>query len=244
MNKSLMHNPFVAKDEIIFIEYEEIIRSPYPLLLNLIAHQYRDSYKDFLWMEEFESMDMKNLERLCVQRTKKNIFEYLAKTPFDYDKALKEFKDKFFNLYNESPMLAIGENIAKFMTQKFTKQIYIHTEEYDTRVHLDIQETFNNMELVNYVTGPFDDVIQTLDGISCYILRDIEKVPVIFDHQKGNYTEILLAAYGFNYKLDEKEDPVYKIDIQPFLTDETVFKFGTFQPVELTAEHFTFVVEG
>lgn len=240
---SLMHNPFTGRDEVIFIDYEEIIRSPYPAMLKLISSHYQDHYKDFLWMEEFADMDMPNLERLCVQRTKKNIFEFLAKKPFDYDQAIKDLKDKFMDIYKESPMLMMGESVSRMMSQKFTKKIYMYTEQYDIRVHIDIQETFKNMNIINYVTGDIEQVIQDLKDVSFYVLKDIDHIPLIFKHDIGDYKEIVLASYGYNYNLDDNGEAQYKIDIEA-LMKEYVFKFASFQPVELTPDHFTMIIEG
>jgi hypothetical protein len=238
-----INDPFLGRDEIVLVEYDEIIKSPYPLLLEQISTRYSEAYEQFIWLDEFREMDMNNLQRLCVQRTDIDLFRYLSKTEFDYVTALKELKDKYMNIYKESPLLSMGDGISKMLSQKYVKQVYIHTDVYDVRVHRDIQDTFHDMDRTPYVTGPISDVIQQLEGVTCYILKDIHHVPLLFEKNKFEYSEILVGAFGFNYNMDAENTLTLKIDMEK-LKEKGSFKFGTFQPVTLKEDAFTHIVEG
>lgn len=233
---------FTSRDEIILVEYEEIIRSPYPLLLTAIQDQYNEIYKSYLWTEMFEEMNIPNLERLCIQRSDIDLFKFLAKTEFDTKSALKDLKDKFFTIYEDAPLLPMGDSLIRLMLQKYARKIYIYSEIYDVRIHKDIQTTFQDMQRVPYVTGDFREVIEAIPDISCYILRDIDNVKAVLDTGRTDFTEIMLGKFGFNYK-ETDTDVELKIDMKPY-HDKHTFKFGVFMPQELTEDHFTHLIEG
>lgn len=234
-----MHNEFEGKPEIIFITYDEVIKSPYPFLLNEINTSLQGVYDTFLDLSEVKGRDMGNLLRLCTQRTDRNLFEYLAKREFDYATALKELKDRYFEVYDKSPLLTMGTSLQMLLTQKFTEKVYIYTEEYDIRVHLDIQNTYKDMKRVNYVTGDFGKVLDKLEGITSYILNDLDYIIDILNKDKAEYTNILLASYGYNYVLDEDNDSLdLRIDVEHLIKDR-ICKFGTFIPAEFTHQDFS-----
>lgn len=241
---TLMHNPFTAKEDVVFIEYDEIIRSPHPFLLQQIIKHYQDNYRDFIWLEEFIHMDYNNLVRFCIQRQDINVFKSIAKIEFDYDTAWKDLKNTFVDLYMNAPLLPMGDAVVQMMAQKSFKKIFIHTEEYDRRIHHDIQETFQDLSRVTYVTGPFKEVIGNMDHIDGFILRDLRHVDDIFEKNKGEFTNIVVGKFGFNYKLDEASgDPVMDIDLPKYKNDHN-FKLGTFIPQVLDDSYFTTIVEG
>jgi hypothetical protein len=236
---SLVHNKFEVRPEIIFINYDEIIKSPYPYLLNKIDTTLRQFYEPFLDVDKFKGLNLDNLLRFCTQRTDKQLFRYLSKVDFDVDGALKELKDRYMDLYDKSPLLSMGESIKMLLTQKFTEKIYIYSEIYDRRIHLDIQTLYNDMERVNYVCGNFKEVIQSLDGITSYIVNDIDYIHDIFEAKKADYTHIMLASYAYNYAMNEDEsDLEFRIDLKD-LTKDIVCKIASFTPVDFEEKHFS-----
>lgn len=238
---TLMHNMFTERPEVFLISYEEVIKSPYPFLLHQIVHRYREVYDDFLHLEIIEKMDMENLARYCIQRTDYNILTGLAKKEFDYDSALRELKKRFFNIYENCELLSIGNSLPMLLSQKFTQKIYLYTEEYDVRIHLDIQNSFHDMERVPYVTGNFADVLDAIpETITTFILNDVTDIGVIFAKQKEAYTNILVASYGYNYVLDEESgDLKLRYNVEEHIEENRIFKFATFIPQNLTEKHFT-----
>lgn len=231
-------NEFTKKPEIIFIVYDEVIKSPYPFILNLIKKELRPYYEDYLDLSILDKMDSDNIMRFCIQRHEKNIFRMLAKKEFDYDEALKDIVNKFDDLYINCDLLSIGKSIEFIKYQKFTEKIYIYTPEYDKRIHFDIQSTFQDMNKINYVTGPFYDVISSLDGVTSYILNDILDLSTLLALDKTKYTNILVANYGYNYSLTDDNKLVLRMNPEP-LMDKYIFKFGLFLPNSLTENHFS-----
>lgn len=235
---SLMHNPFEGRDEVIFITYDEIIKSPYPFILDKINTNYKDIYKDFIKTEMFDGLDIKQLLGFCSKRTDKDLFKYLAKMDFDYKGAMDDLKYRYIDMYENSELLKIGESIFMMLTQTFTKKIYIYTEEYDVRVHLDIQKTYDDMNKVNYISGDFSEAIKKVEGVTNYIISDLDYLIDILDAGKADYTTILLASYGYNYIFNEdKGDIELRINPDDFIKD-TICKFSTFIPHDYDIEHF------
>ena len=228
-------NEFTKKQEIIFISYDEIIKNVYPLLLSLILKRYKNEYKDFLKIDLIENMNIDDLYILCIQRHDKNILRYLSKKEFNYEESLKNIYNKFNDLFINSDLLSIGASIHMLLTQKFTKKIYIYTKEYDKRIHLDLELNYRDMNKINYVTGNFLDAVNKLDGITTYILNDIMDVSYILD-ERINYTNILLANYGYNYTINENGTLVLRLNLEEAM-DKYVFKFSTFFPISITDKH-------
>lgn len=237
---TLMHNKFEEQPEVIFITYEDVIKSPYPFILNKIDTELKSYYEPYLDLDKFSGLDMDNLLRLCVQRTDPNILRFFQKIDFDANGALAEIKNRYFEMYEKSELLKIGYSLDMVMPQKFCEKIYIYTPVYDIRVHLDIQRNFNDMKLVNYVSGDFDKVLDKLgDEITTYIVNDLDYVVHILEKDKANYTNIMLASYGYNYIYDEEEDKLdFRLDIQGLL-ENAICKFATFIPVDFTERHFS-----
>lgn len=228
-------NEFTKRDEIIFISYDEVIKNPYPLLLSTIITKYKDVYKDFLSLDKLENMSMDDLYVLCSQRHDKNIFRYLSKKEFNFDKALNDLYHKFNDLFINTDLLPIGNSIHILLSQKFTKKIYIHSKEYDKRIHLDLQLNFRDMTKINYVTGNMSEVISSLEGVTTYIFNDIMDVSYLIG-EKMNYTNILVANYGYNYTLNENGTLMLRINLEDMMK-KYVFKFSTFIPIDLSEKH-------
>jgi len=233
-----MMDEFTKKPEIIFITYDEVIKSPYPFILKQISTRYKQFYEPYLDLSRIEKMDENNLDRLCVQRTDKNLFRYLSKIPFDFDKSMSDILNKFDDMYFNCPLMKMGTALTFLLSQKFTQKVYIYTEKYDKRVHLDIQTTYRDMDRVNYITGNFDEVICSLNGVTSYILNDINYLVPLIHHKKTEYTNILVGNFGYNYALNDQNQMVLRINIDEWVK-EFIFKFATFMPIEFTDEHFT-----
>lgn len=227
--------------ENIFVDYEGVIKSSVPTLLSQLELVFKESLKDFINFDMITGMKRANLTRISVQRTEKNILKYLAKKEFDYDKTLKEISDSFVDLYMNSDNLVMAETLSGIiLKQKFLNNLYIHTEEYDKRIHYDIQNNFKiNCSKVHYITGKKEEVYDDLQGITSFILNDIEDILLLIKLKKTEYTNILVANYGYNYKLDEKTGEVVpKVELTEDMLKKNIFKFATFMPVKLTLDHF------
>lgn len=231
---TLMQNPFEGRNEILLITYEDVIRSKTPFILKELI-KYKNIYKDYIDFSKFENLNDDNLLRFSIQRTKKNILEFLALKEFDYEKQLKDLSNLYFDLYEESNILSMCENINMLLTQRFIDKIYIFTEEYDIRVHIDIEVLFNSDKVI-YVTGNFKDTIKIINGVTNFFINDIDYLLDIMDSGLYEYTNISMASYGYNYvEVDDKLE--LRLDALNIIGD-SICKFATFMPIRFEKKHF------
>lgn len=231
-----MSNEFTTQDEIIFIIYDDVIKSSNQFIIKQILQKYRSHYDNYLDLSKVDKLDDKGLDLFCLKRRDKNIFHSLAKVDFDCNKALHEISQKFDDMYLESELLVIGKTLGMLIPQKFTKKIYIYTKEYDKRIHLDIQMTYKDMDKVNYVTGPLIDVINSIGNITSYILADIMDVTALLATDKIKYTSVLVANMGYNYVMIDNK-LMLRMDLDEF-SKEKIFKFATFMSFNVTKDDF------
>jgi len=224
-----MSTEFVKRPEIIFICYDEIIKNPYPFIIHQMRTTYRKIYEDFINFSLIDKFNMKDLLKFCIERRTINVIEHLSKKEFDYNKTLNDIFYKFDDMFVMSEPLIISSSIHVMLKQRFTEKIYIHTEKYDKRVHMDIQNEFKDMDKIKYITGNLFNVIKSLSGITTYILRNILDVGIIIELNKSEYTNIIVANYGYNFTLDEKDLLVPRFNVEDLLI-EKIFKFATFSP--------------
>jgi len=224
-----MSTEFVKRPEIIFICYDEVIKNPYPFILHQMRTTYRNVYDNFINFSLIDKLNMIDLLKFCIQRRKVNIFHQLSKKEFDYKKSLNDIFYKYDDMYILSEPLIISSSIHVMLKQKFTEKIYIHTDKYDKRVHIDIQTQFKDMEKINYITGNLFNVISKLSGVTTYILRNILDVGIILELNKSEYTNIIVANYGYNFTLDEKNILIPRFNVEDSIM-EKIFKFATFSP--------------
>jgi hypothetical protein len=232
---------FTKKPEIIFISYDGIIKCAEPFILKQILKFYRKNFEKFINLSLIDKLDDLNLLTFCVKRQNKNIFESLALKHFDYNKSYMTMYNKFEDMYLQSDLLAIGRAITFLLSQKFTEKIYIYSKNYDKRIHADIQLNYKDMNKVNYVTGPLEDVFNQLNGITTYIFADILDITsLLLYKEKCKYTNILVANYGYNYCIRDNNNGIIslRMDLEK-ISQDLIFKFATFMPVDFTNDYFT-----
>ena len=225
-----MLNQFATRNENVFIEYEDIIKSSNIGLIKMIKDIYRDDIKDFIHIDQINELKDSQLEIFSTARLEKNILKALKKTPFDYDFVFKTLTDSKIDLYATMEPLMFADVVNVLLSQKFVKNIYIYSKEHDSRIECDIAILFNGSEKVNYVTGDFNNVIDVLEDITLYVFSDIEKMEQVISKNKHEYCEFMIAEYGYNFT---EEHGIVKLkgnyeEIQ----EEKIFKLGTFSPIK------------
>ena len=203
----------IAKQkEVLFITYDQVIKDYRPKLMKFIS-EHKDVYKAFINTDILEGLSDKEYMGLSLQSSKLNILEYLSKQNFDFDKSLENIKHKIPALYLDSDVLSMGASIHILLNQSFTQKIYIYTPVYDINIHMDIQDNFKDMDRIEYITGPIRDVMNTIEEkITTFILNDIEIFKILLDMKILEYSNILIANLGYNYKLNEENKLVLNID--------------------------------
>lgn len=221
----------LTDNEVIFIEYDGIIKSPIPYILNkLQAKEFKDNYKDFIDYSKFENFDEPHMLSLISRRLYKNILKYLATDTFDYDLTYNDLLSRYDDVYAKSKLLSIGQSISILTHQSFVTKVYIYSEVYDKRIENDISSEYSKLNNIVYVSGDFKSVIEEIpERITSYILQDIDYVSMLIDMKKLEYTNVLIAKYGFNYILDKETNfPMLKIPDLDNVMTENIFKMAEF----------------
>lgn len=235
--KKTNNNPFTMRDEIILIEHDDVIKCPSLGILELIKEKYTDDLKGLIDIPKIQRMDFNNLQRLCIERPTKNILDYLKLTDFNtgdiYDELYKSDK----SIYMGIPLMVMGSSIYILSPQKFTKGIYIFSEEYDEKIEYNIYENFSDLPNVYYVAGDLKEIIQSIPKPTMYIFSDIEHVQTLINENKIEYTEIMVAQYGYNY---EVKNGILQIkgDYDK-LMPELLFKIASFSPLKMDKSFYT-----
>lgn len=223
-------NEYVNSDEYIFIQYHDIIKSFKPYLLTKLLYEYRKEYDGCIDFDRYKDYSDNQLLGLSIKSTDKNVLKYLMTSPINADLCLYDLYNSFPNIFSESKLLTIGTSIFMMLKQKYVKNIYIHTDTYDERIHKDLQETFADMSRITYVTGSFVNVIQDIpEKITTYILNDVELIDTLIEYDKISYTNVLIADCGWNYKFDKDKKVVLKVDDIDSKSKKYIFKTGTFR---------------
>lgn len=231
----------VDDDEYFFITYDNIIRNPYSYIMHqLVNNEEYSSYKDFIHTEKLENKSIAEISEIISMNPIKNPLEYYSKDEFDYNLSLAELYLSMDNVYSESPLLKFGIALGIILKQQFTKKVYIYSKEFDPRIDEDIRKQFGGSKKIVYINGDLIEVVKSIDKITTFIIDDIDMVQRLIDSDLVSYTNILLANYGYNYKLsdiiiDESygREVILKIDNLHELMNTKVFKLKVFDPVKI-----------
>lgn len=226
-------NEFALRDEIFFVEYKDVIKSPVPRLIEMFQTSYRDDVKDFIDMSRIDNLNENDRLKLAIGRTDRNILKYLSNTFFDYDNVLKVLEDAHKELYMLSEPMIYTHVIHTLMNYKFTKTVYIYSEEYDPKIEFDIHEQFYAYgDRVVYIAGGLKAVLESLETKpTVYVLSDISKMDTIISMGLQEYCEFMIAEYGYNYTI-KNGMLVLKGEYESIM-QEKIFKFGSFSPIHI-----------
>lgn len=229
-------NEVAFKPEYIFIVYDDIIRTYTPTIINKILSMKSD-YSDFIDYTKIENATPHDIMWLSQIRTSYNILEYLGKKTFDYDMTLMNICQMVDNVYKDSPDMVIGSALPIMASQSFIKKIYIYApnNKYVNQDILNICKT--NKDNIIIVNGDFEDAINSIkDKITLYIVNDVFMADIIMSDSSRKYSDIMVAEYGYNYKLDtDKRVPVLKSDDIASRALDMGFRITMFMPTNREA---------
>lgn len=224
------------RDEIIFVRYIDVVKSPYPYIMKKIIDvpELTNIYNDILDLKLISNKSIEELSTICVLRDERNILEFLKKkdleTNVDLNISLNRLLNLFPEAYIESDLLDIGSSIKMLENQKFVKQIYIHTDEYSEFIEEDIRANFNNSK-VTYIHGDLSESLKNInEKITSIMISDILDFEIIKESIDLDYVEILVGMYGYNYYINENGSIELRIDFDSH-QKEKLFKLGTFHPL-------------
>lgn len=228
---------YTKREEVIFIDYNEVIKSPTLFMLKMIRDKLQDVYRDFIHVEFLDGKTDEELEIYLLQRKNKNIFLDLAKRKFNYTKAYNDLYVKYDDMYIRSPLLKIGTTIDFISAQKFNKKIYFYSEVYDPRIEIDIKYSFKDTSKMEYVYGDLEKVMETIEPPTSFMLHDVWTLPRLVMLNKTYLTDIVCSRYTYNLKYNTELNEVEPVVLVEKYIEESLFKFGLFAPINFNSNH-------
>lgn len=235
MDARLFEHPMSA-----LITYNEVLRDPNVFLLHLILDvpNIRKQFEPIYDVKRFDCQSENRIRAMLLARDKKNILEWAATKEFDYDFNYKKMFDKFLRMYEDSPALAMYLAVTKLLEAPFVKHLYIYGGlEGDRRVMFDIVQTLGKNPIVEYVTGPYLEVIDAIGEIDLIVDNDIDRLAPVIYMPRYKYSTFLIAKYGYNYEKDKNGRFHLKNDIESYVADKEI-NLLEFNPFDMEAEAF------
>ena len=221
--------------KVLFVEYIDVIRAPYLILLKLLVESKLENSG---LMEPFDISPIKGLtsEELVLwyyQRRDQNPFvDLIPKEKMsnvrlsDVDAFMErqikehpEFVDVAFPLIFSDVItnLFLGDN-------HIVDRVMIYHPVNNPSIREDVERTFHDNP-VEFVYGDFKDIIKDFElGTATYVFSDVTNIQVLADAGKLEQASILVPAeYSYNFN----EDNEWKIDFGAYQKD-TIFKLDFF----------------
>lgn len=218
----MMSNLFY-NSEYLFIEYNDIIKAPSIRLLQLC--KLNPMLRDIM---DFSIIDLLNYEGLCEwykYRKNRNPFKELMYNNInisddELDEILYCELNTDYRFFDYSDELVFTKALNIIIRQKLVKNILIYSEKECANIKTDINNLFGTHVFYKY--GEFKNIIETIPNDTTFILSDINKVNIIKDNNKLNFSTIIIPNdYRYN-KLNMND---FKIDFVE-LNKDYVFKYG------------------
>lgn len=239
----LIQNEFEAREEVIFIEYDKVIKNSDQFLIQKLGGELSSIYSSFLETEALKGINKDNALGMSAITKHHNIFDSLRKVdlPDGWVHSYMDLYKTYPNMFDECDALSIGANLHMMLKQKFIKRVILWSPFEDERIITDIRNRHGDIKNLEYFHGNITDVFKLIDDkITSFIIANSELLPFIKDYDKIDFTEILLAGYRFNTK-SEKDNFTSKFDIDYF--GDSVVRFSTFEPFKPRVEHFNQIIK-
>ena len=217
----------------VFVEYIDIIKSPYFLFLYALS----SADDDKILKEPFDMEPIRNIkdpDELATwyycRRSQNPLFdlipdERISITNFDrVDEFMDlQLKENDVLIKGSSPLNFVNV-IKNLMTDSIlVPKVYIWYPYDNPNVRSDIDELFDNKD-VEFVHGDITKCLKYIPEDSTYVFSDITNLIVLEELGKLDMSSILLPV-DFRYNLDDKEKPL--IDIEQLQNDHP-FKVDRF----------------
>ena len=191
------------KSDIIFMDYIDIIRTPWIGVCKFILDN-KDVFENFFYLENIPNTADK-VKAWSVIRNNVNPLYSFTKDDFDLDAMLIDIMNDIDDLYDSDETKCDMAHFVDAMSAlPTTKAVYIYTPYYDSRIEYDLHEHFR-YGAIQYVYGEFFDVIQEVKPNTIF-LNDISKVEALVTDNieliKGS--TLLVTKHLYNFIFNEE----------------------------------------
>lgn len=236
----MMHNGekiyFTADDAMfqnshcLFIEYTDIIRSPYFIFLLLMAKSPEHFSKHYD-LDEFKNYGVEELSEWYINRKNQNPLLDLVTdevkenlNPYELDRFMNDQIVEHGDFITLSPLLNLGNSLYS-VTGEVVKNIIIWYPYTNKVIEQDISDTFGDK--VKFMTGDLFTVLDNVPQDTTYIFSDITNIDLLYEKKKLYLSSVVIPnEYRYNY-IDED---TLKIDAEEY-QKEVIFKLDFFSAV-------------
>lgn len=240
----ISNNEMYLNSECLFIEYNDVIRSPLYSLLKLISKI--DKLRTVLDLSIFDNYNDLELYEWYINRKHNNFYYDIplidkTKRPPElfFDEMLTKELLEIPELYETAPLLSMYNVVNTLLTnaKSLTKHVIIYNNYDNPNIKKDISVLFPGLN-VEYAAGNILKVLSKIPNNSTFVFSDIMKVQAMVDIEKIKFSSILIPA-GLRYNYDDKLN--LKIDFEK-LSETFTFKYNFFKNVPIVKQKdYTFI---
>lgn len=232
----------------IFIEYLDIIKSPYYMMLLLFA-RHRELLPDVFdqtplmnFTDDSEESIMALTDWYYDRKNQNFLYDLLkpdaiSGTSFnDIDGFLNAGLHDCQDLLDTCEPLNIVEviNSLVYKDSLLVPSIYIYYPYPNEWIERDTLSLFDNKEGFHFITGDIMEVLKDIPQDSTYIFSDITNIECLIELDKLNYSSIL-CAIDYQYSRGDGDND-WVLDIEE-LMEKFIFKFNPFIATPLIHEN-------
>lgn len=206
----------------VVIEYIDMIKSPYILLLNSLKHN--DRIREIIKVEQVEFLDELALYEWYINRKHQNFFIDLNRYPDQLtDEMMDELLDSQLSLtskfYDYANLLSIGAFLSLEWNSKLVKDIIIYHPHSNKYAEENLERLFNRHFTFK---NNFNEILNITKANSTYFLSDINKINIMKDKNLLKFSSITLPV---EYRYNKKNMNDFKLDFDE-LYKENPFKLS------------------
>lgn len=216
-NETIFYNA-----DYVVIEYIDMIKSPYLLLLNSLKKN--DKIREIIKVEQIEFLDELALYEWYINRKHQNFLIDLNRYP---DQLTDEMMDALLDdqisltpkFYEYANLLAIGAFLSLEWNSKLVKDIIIYHPHNNKYAEENLNSIFNRKFTFK---NDFNEVLDIAKANSTYFLSDINKISAMKEKDLLKFSSITLPV---EYRYNKKNMNDFKLDFDE-LFKENPFKLS------------------
>ena len=216
----------------LFVEYNDVIKSPLFLLMYLYIQD--EELNRCFDLSSVIGITPKEMCEFYLHRKYINpLYNFPLNSKIDpiegadfADKVVSESLDISKSFLSDDTALNFAATLAFVLRDpNFIKDCRVYTRDYHKLIEEDLFEMYGKR--VKYVYGDFKEVIKSVPPDTTYVFSDITKMQELHEEDKLRLNTVLLADnYSYNYN----PDGTYKVDIVK-LSEYCPYKFSTFDNI-------------
>lgn len=220
------------REDNVFVAYDDVLKCISTEVMKLIREEpYASDYKDFIDMESILGKSDAQLNNISQKRCFYNILEYLKIGEFDHTATLAELLIRHPDIYRKSKPLVMCNALNILGNEATTKHIYLYTPCQDKVITEDLGRILSptTIKKSTIVHGTITEALSAVkDKLTLFVLSDISHIHEIVMCGREEYADIVLANYGYNYRLDENMHVIINLDDK--ICSGRQFRLAMFKP--------------